>query len=254
MTVVPAAGFSIRWIPPTKEWSGRDPKSVHSGRSILRAWEVARGPRVRPVPDETNPAISAAIRGDVAALRVLMHRDRAALEKLLEMPDASGNTALIWAADRNQVEVLEYLLGPEVLCCSSSPDASEGTPPPVDLFRRGYQGNTALFRAVRHNSVAVVKLLLDAIDRFAEGQGGMTTTAAALAGMCNDKLQYPMHVAAFNARMEALDVLLSRGCDSFVVDRKGRTPLEDTASPEVKERILNARQALKLESRVAEQE
>jgi len=231
---------SIRWLPPNKEWTGRDPSSVHSRESLSRAWVLSKGPKCfRPIPDERNAAIAAAVSGNVEGLRVLVReaqqRGEGAMAKLLDEPDDTGNSALIWAVDRNQSEVLELLLGPDVLL-----SGYEAKDPPLDLARRGYMGNTALSRAARRNNVRAMTMLLDAADELAKLQGGPSIP---LDEVCNEKLQYPMHFAAFKVKLETLEFLLARGCDSYVVDRKGRTPLEDTASPEVKARIREARQA-----------
>ena len=44
----------------------------------------------------------------------------------------------------------------------------------------------------------------------------------------NEKLQFPLHCAAFEAEPESVRLMLAAGASTTVVDRKGRTPAEDT--------------------------
>lgn len=58
----------------------------------------------------------------------------------------------------------------------------------------------------------------------------------------NDKMQYPLHFAAFKKQANAVKVLLEFGANTMVLDRKGRTPAEDTSDEEIRNVILNARE------------
>eukprot|EP00404_Azadinium_spinosum_P023371 CAMPEP_0180621706 /NCGR_PEP_ID=MMETSP1037_2-20121125/35290_1 /TAXON_ID=632150 /ORGANISM="Azadinium spinosum, Strain 3D9" /LENGTH=243 /DNA_ID=CAMNT_0022641897 /DNA_START=8 /DNA_END=737 /DNA_ORIENTATION=- len=195
--------------------TGPDPRKVHSEDALVKAWHLSSIPKAKrpfaPTADESEHflAIALAVSGDVEGLGRLA----ANLEGgSLDVPDGSGNSPLIWAAEHNQVEVVEYLL-------------TLGEKPTVDLARRGYLGNTALSRACCRGHTDIVRLLLE--------------RDPSLAKIPNDKLQYPMHFAAFKQKIGALEVLLEEkyGLDTLVVDRKGRTPLEDTSSEEAKDLI-----------------
>mmetsp|Transcript_3986 Transcript_3986/g.7655 ORF Transcript_3986/g.7655 Transcript_3986/m.7655 type:complete len:131 (-) Transcript_3986:1709-2101(-) len=94
---------------------------------------------------------------------------------------------------------------------------------------RGYLGNTPLARACRGGHLLCVELLLlkrNDVDP----------------NICNDKMQYPLHFAAFKKYPEVVRVMLERGkCDTMVMDRKGRTPADDTSSEEIRQMILEYR-------------
>ena len=74
-----------------------------------------------------------------------------------------------------------------------------------------YTGATALCRAARAGHEDVVKCLLG---------------AGANPNICNEKLQYPLHFAAFKKKENTVDVLLNFNANALVLDRKGRTPAE----------------------------
>ena len=60
--------------------------------------------------------------------------------------------------------------------------------------------------------------------------------------IANDKMQYALHFAAFKRHREVVKVLLeSKKCDSIVVDRKGRTPAEDTSDEVIRKMIIESR-------------
>ncbi len=61
--------------------------------------------------------------------------------------------------------------------------------------------------------------------------------------ICNEKLQYPLHFAAFKKHADVVKVLLESGkCDTLVKDRKDRTPAEDTSVEETRNVILSHRE------------
>lgn len=145
--------------------------------------------------------------------------------KLLTIPDKSGNTPLIWAADSGSLDVVRFLL-------DKLPEAA--------IFHRGFLGNTILIRAMRCNegegSTEMVRLFLEKLgsDKFRELADKHP----------NDKLQYAMHHASFHAKGDILKVMLDHGCSTWVKDRKGRTPLEDCRQEEIKEMIRTARDSV----------
>jgi hypothetical protein len=154
-----------------------------------------------PIP--TSDACVAAAEGNVEKLASLSAEE-------LNAGDASGNTPLIWAADAGHLTAVELIVGV----------------PGVDMDVRGYVGNTAVSRASRNGHAEVLRVL---------------ATKGADLDICNDKLQYPLHFAAFKKQKRALDVLLECGASMFVLDRKGRTPAEDTSDEDIRETILAKR-------------
>ena len=57
----------------------------------------------------------------------------------------------------------------------------------------------------------------------------------------NDRSQYPMHFAAFQRHAAVVRVMLDAGMDTMVLDRKGRTPAEDTTDEAIRQMILDSR-------------
>ena len=160
-----------------------------------------------PVP-ETAAALAAA-GGDLSALR-------SEAPAALVAADSTGNTPLIWAADAGQTEALSFLL--------SSGGVSEG----VDVNHRGFLGNTAMARAAQRGDLATV--------------GALLAVPGINPNICNDKLQYPLHFAAFKCRSACVRLLLDSGkVSSMVLDRKGRTPAEDTKDAGIRQMILDSR-------------
>ena len=137
--------------------------------------------------------------------------DLARLEACDEVgaPDASGNTPLIWAADSGAADVIPYLRDR------------------CDVNHRGYLGATAVCRAARKGHLDALLLLLKA--------EGVDVNAP------NDKMQSPLHFAAFKKNRACVDALLAAGASTYVLDRKGRTPAEDTSDEEIRAAILAAR-------------
>jgi ankyrin repeat protein len=134
--------------------------------------------------------------------------------------DDSANTPLIWAADRGHAQLVQLLVDLD-----------------VDVNHKGFIGNTALARAARAGHVDVVSALLasPSID----------------ANICNDKKQYPLHFAAFKKKHDVVRNMLSSGkCDTLVLDRKGRTPAEDTSDEDIKKWILEAQATQKATSKL----
>ena len=159
-------------------------------------------------PEPTTGATIAASKGDLASLKQMT------IDELCGVDD-SNNTPLIWAANCNQYDVVEFLL--------SNSQCRESKY--IDM--KGYLGATALCRASRCGYTDILKLLIDV------GKADMD--------LCNDKLQYPLHFAAFKKKTEAVELLLDRGVNTLVFDRKGRTPAEDTKDMNIRKMILDAR-------------
>eukprot|EP00443_Scrippsiella_acuminata_P030002 CAMPEP_0115328646 /NCGR_PEP_ID=MMETSP0270-20121206/84793_1 /TAXON_ID=71861 /ORGANISM="Scrippsiella trochoidea, Strain CCMP3099" /LENGTH=389 /DNA_ID=CAMNT_0002749185 /DNA_START=46 /DNA_END=1211 /DNA_ORIENTATION=- len=143
----------------------------------------------REAPTPIGEAAVAAAAGNASALEAM------GLEAL-SVVDANGQTPLIWAADVGSLPAVKVLL-------------KAG----VNIDAKGYLGATAVCRAARRGHTAVLSTLL---DHGADPQ------------IPNDKLQFPLHFAAFKLKPEAVQVLLEKGASPLVLDRKGRTPAEDT--------------------------
>ena len=159
--------------------------------------------RLPPIP--SSEAAIAATKGDVSSLEKM---DPTALSSVDEM----GQTPLIWAANAGNLAVVNHLL--------------LNTAGVVDnINTRGYLGNTAISRAARHGHVDVLHALLK---------------HGANMEVCNNKQQYPLHFAAFKHKLEAVNVLLNFGASPLVLDRKGRTPAEDTSNEEIRNIIRMA--------------
>jgi len=150
----------------------------------------------RSPPEAVGPAAQAALKGDSKAL------EQMDLQMLAMEEESTGNTPMIFAADEGHLEAVRVLV-----------DAGA----PLDV--RGYLGATAVSRAARRGHVEVLELLL---------------SHGASSELANNKLQYPLHFAAFKLQPEAVEVLLRHQANPFVLDRKGRTPAEDTSSEAIR--------------------
>ena len=157
-----------------------------------------------PIPVSQKPASIAAMKGDIETIRSLPPSD-------LICQDETGNTALVWAADAGQLDIVRELL----------------TIPEIDVNTKGYLGNTAVSRASRRGHADIIRCL---------AQSGKVNL-----NIPNSKLQYPLHFAAFKKNIDAVKVLLEFGADTYAFDRKGRTPKEDTSDILIKEVISNHR-------------
>jgi HAD superfamily hydrolase (TIGR01549 family) len=122
------------------------------------------------------------------------------------LPDETGNTALIWASDSGKKEVVDFLL----------------EEPNIDLNHRGYLGATAVCRAARKGHSDILLAL---------------ARAGADLDIPNDKMQYPLHFASFKENMECVEILLQYNANTLVLDRKGRTPSQDTKNVGIRARI-----------------
>lgn len=155
------------------------------------------------VPKATTEACIAAQRGDAAAVIK-------AAGSAIDCRDKSGNTPLIWAADSGNRECVATLVAAG-----------------ANVNARGFIGATAISRAARNGDVAVLSELLAA--PFADPN------------IPNDKMQTPLHYAAYKQHHEAVRMLLAAGASTLTLDRKGRTPAEDTANAAIRADILSAR-------------
>ena len=161
----------------------------------------------QPAPVPQGEVSLAAASGDVKALAALH-----AAGRLLEPPGSRENTPLIWAVDSQKLEAVHYLLSLEA----------------TDVNHQGYMGATAVCRACRRGDVEVLRALL--------GDGRLDSV-----NVPNDHMQHPLHFAAFKKNPGAVLAMLQHGADTAVVDRKGRTPAEDTSVEAIREAIYGHR-------------
>eukprot|EP00435_Cladocopium_sp_Y103_P069089 s1031_g32.t1 len=193
-----AAGVSTALVDP-EGWHRQGQSTMGADFVVDSLAELPRilwqhfhieGPCVakRPPPIPANAACHAAAQGDVSALTGMDLKDLAA-------SDETGNTPLIWAADSGNLDAVELLL-------------SAG----VDDSAKGFLGNSALSRACRRGHESILRLLLARSTKVIDAP--------------NDKLQTPLHFAAFYQHPRAVQLLLDVGASTTVVDCKGRTPAE----------------------------
>mmetsp|Transcript_54421 Transcript_54421/g.129695 ORF Transcript_54421/g.129695 Transcript_54421/m.129695 type:complete len:217 (+) Transcript_54421:17-667(+) len=156
-------------------------------------------------PEPTTVNTKAAVAGDIEAIKKVP-------TDALNAQDDAGNTMLIWASDKGQAEAVKLLL-------------EKG----ADANVKGFIGNTALSRAARSGHTDIVRALLDA-------------PSMASANTPNDKMQYPLHFAAFKRHRNTVQAMLEYpSVDTTVLDRKGRTPAEDTSDEVIRDMILAER-------------
>lgn len=158
-----------------------------------------------PRPEPTTELTKAAANGDMDTFRELAKSEVFDINAV----DESNNTALIWAAEHNQLRVVQWIL-------SEFADS-------VEKDHRGYLGATAITRASRLGHGDILRALIEA--------GADMDTP-------NDKLQYPLHFAAFKEKIDAVAILLESGANPRSLDRKGRTPAHDTKNEAIREMIL----------------
>uniref|UniRef100_A0A7S1XMH3 Uncharacterized protein n=1 Tax=Phaeomonas parva TaxID=124430 RepID=A0A7S1XMH3_9STRA len=153
-------------------------------------------------PSPSTPAHEAAAAGDASV--ALKGGD-------LDARDAFGQTPLHWAANGGHTAAVVELI-------------SAG----ADVNAKGYIGATAVCRAARNGDVEVLRALLAA-------------PKISCIDTPNDKMQSPLHFAAFKKNRAAVRCLLAYGASTMVLDRKGRTPAEDTSDEDIRADILRAR-------------
>lgn len=178
---------------------------------------AAQGLHGTLAPTPTLPFTIAAAAGDLAAIEKLILEDNDNdndnhHSSCANTPDDSGNTALIWAAEHGHLHIVDRLLQLPRM-------------PPLFLDTRGYLGATATNRAARHGHAQI-------LQRLAE--------AGANLDISNNKLQYPLHFAAYKQNQEAVTVLLQYGANTRVLDRKGRVPAQDTKCETIRGILLEA--------------
>jgi hypothetical protein len=158
----------------------------------------------RDAPTPIGEAAAAAAAGDAAALEGMS-------AEALNEADATGQTPLVWGADAGSLPAVQVLL-------------KAG----VEVNAKGFLGATAISRAARRGHDDVLAALL--------AHGADTAIP-------NDKLQFPLHFAAFKLNPSSVRVLLEHGASPLVLDRKGRTPAEDTSDESIRAEIRAAQRS-----------
>jgi phosphoglycolate phosphatase-like HAD superfamily hydrolase len=159
----------------------------------------------QPAPEPSNELTECAECGDLETLELAMvtlHRKR------LNKPDKSKNTPLIWAADRGHVDVVDWLIK----------YAS------VYTDHCGYMGATAACRAARHGHNEILDILIAA--------------GADLNIPTSYQRFTPLHYAAMNNNVQAVEALLYCRVNPRVLDRTGRTPVQLTQDEQIRQRLL----------------
>lgn len=179
-----------------------------------------------PLPPAPNTAVArAAAAGDAAVLRKAL--ETASAEEISGSTGARAregggrgeNPPIVWAAESGDEQCVRLLV-------EKSRTSSATGSTAVDVNALGYLEATAVSRAARLGHVSVLDCLLQ---------------AGANPDIPNIKSQYPLHFAAFNMNLAAVNMLLRHGASTLVLDRKGRTPAEDTRSEQIRDAILAAR-------------
>lgn len=190
-----------------------------------------------PTPVPESLAARAAAQNDVAALSTVHAQD-------LFAADGSMNTPFVYACDRGHKEAVRVILDrlwDQALQESTDP-ASQVRYASERVNAPGFIGATAVSRASNRGHVGVLEHVFAWEKRCLDGVAtGGTGARIVDCDIPNVKLQYPLHFAAFKRHPEAVKVLLEHGANTRVVDRKGRTPAEDTSDEAIRSMILEHR-------------
>lgn len=181
----------------------RLPRFLYSNFRIESPLEKSIETRLQ-APQATSELSHAAATGDLEAIIELSKKTSFGINSV----DSSGNTALIWATEMGNDMVVKWII--------------QEYPEKVDLDHRGYLGFTAVNRAARRGHYQILEELIN---------------AGANLDSPNDKLQYPLHCAAFHEHEAVIRLLLDNDANPRVVDRKGRTPAEDTRNHLIRDMI-----------------
>ena len=208
-----------------------------------------------PAPQPTTDLSKAVVNGDTATVKALL--EELSLDDIIHPTNIDrnkndldqydeSNTALIWAAEVGNLEVTKLILdkitaeafSDRISSSTSSQDAS------ILLLsfinHRGFLGATALNRAARRGHTNVLELLLSLSSSPSSSGNKISDSLLFDINLPNNKLQHPLHFAAFKKHPKTVEYLLKNGADPFVLDRKGRTPREDTSCDKCKSLLEEA--------------
>ena len=228
-----------------EEQSGKAGKSVHGAdfrvdhlallpHLLWKAYDVVGAgavqnsdhlPTSHTFPKPTAPSTKfelAAFNGDLSTIQQMILDESHLLDAETDDDDDDGgmNSAIVWASEQGFLDCVKALVGGGMVVDDVDDNDRIG------LDRKGYMGATAISRAARHGHVEILDVLL---------------AAGSNPNIGNNKMQYPLHIAAFHNHADAVNVLLKWNVDTYVLDRKGRTPAEDTKDMKIRDAILSAR-------------
>jgi phosphoglycolate phosphatase-like HAD superfamily hydrolase len=213
-----------------------------------------------PAPKPTTDLSKAVVEGDSVTVKALLEelsiddilypikidRNKDDLDQYVE-----SNTALIWAAEVGDLEVTNLIL--DKITAEEFSDRISSSTSSQDAYvlllsfinHRGFLGATALNRAARRGHSNILELLFS----FSLSSSSSSSSGNKIIddnnllfdiNLPNNKLQHPLHFAAFKKHPETVECLLKNGADPFVLDRKGRTPREDTSCEKCKSLLEEA--------------
>jgi len=179
---------------------------------------------IKQLPMKDQEYLNAALSGDIATLRRVI----SAKQVDLNVTDGFGHTALINAAWKDRVDVVELLLEKR-----------------VKLDCKNYDGQTAMDKAAYWGFTEILKLLVNAGSKIniTNNNGETPLHRAAMWGHVNavtlllkananpdmyknQRRWTPLHFAAKHGKPKVVLALLEGKCDPLIQDTNGRTPMQ----------------------------
>lgn len=145
-----------------------------------------------------------------------------------------GQTPFMVAAAHNAFTVMELLYSAEppaaaaaaaATCPDSTLNSTNATTggAGIELGVRDSRGNTALHLALLNGHENCALFILDKLS------GGCNGAAPRVVNAANAQGQTPLHLAAAKGFLTCVEILLSKGADIWLKDRRGHTPLVSCA-------------------------
>ena len=239
--------------PPkqTNEEEEKDPLRIPT-KTISNLWELPQWlwnsyKLLGPIGTDVPPLKYATPQPQSQASKAAFHNDLSTLKQLVSpeqiiQKDDNHNTPLIWAVEAGHLHIVDFLLSIDEKIMitttdnhnNNDDDVSTDQSPSSMVEIAGYLGATAIHRAVRApNLLEILQTLLQHLSTHQRLSMSINQP--------NDKLQYPLHIAAFHCNVKAVELLLQYGANPLVLDRKGRTPDQDTSDTTIQQIILQSR-------------
>jgi cytohesin len=241
--------------PDARNGAGLTPLVAAAEKGRFDAVKALRAAGARGEPRFNAPLLEAARRGDADGVRKWAY-----IAADLHAPDASGRTALAWAVERGDAEMIRILggaaryAGPPpgpvavVETARPAPPPAEWVAPIPDALLDEH-GTTRLMRAAARGDLAEVRGLLagranvDARDRrsgftalhLAAESGQPDVVAALIQGGAAIEARTahdatPLMIAAQGGKVDAVKVLLRAGADLGARTEAGMTALAQAAA------------------------